>query len=382
MLLGAVVLLVSGCRGAATNISPTSLFAKPSRIIEDHETKTDDGWTLALKRYRRAGANPLLGPVVLGHGFSYSGAFWDLDEAHSLAGYLADRNFDVWVVSLRGAGASTKPGFSVLKTTINTRLADLPATILRTTIDPNKFDWTVDDYIDHDVPAVLSAVTRLTGRPKVWWVGHSMGGMILYGHLERSPETRVAGLVAVASPMNIPQPPNDILKGLLENSDLLKISALAVNTTLPAKLASPLGGRVQTPLDILFYNRENMDPPTISLLFLNVEDIPQGVLDQFTEMVRTGEFKRADGSYSYTRNLSKIDVPVLLIAGQVDKIAPPEVVRFAYDQVSSTDKTYRLFGLAGGYRADYGHNDLILGKHTKEEVFPLIAQWLAERAGP
>ncbi|MFQ5892865.1 MAG: alpha/beta hydrolase, partial [Nitrospinota bacterium] len=152
-------------------------FAKPTRHIEDHAVTTDDGWTLALKRYRRSQASGSLGPVVLCHGFSYNGAFWDLDEAHSLAGYLADRDFDVWVVSLRGAGASTKPGFSALKSIITTRLADLPATITRTTIDPAKFNWTVDDYIDHDVPTILAYVTRATGRPKVWWVGHSMGGM-------------------------------------------------------------------------------------------------------------------------------------------------------------------------------------------------------------
>ena len=74
--------------------------------------------------------------------------------------------------------------------------------------------------------------------------------------------------------------------------------------------------------------------------------------------------------------------PVLLVAGAVDNLAPPEVVRFSYDQVASPDKTYRMFGRVNGHKADYGHNDLILGKHSREEVFPLIAQWLTERARP
>jgi polyhydroxyalkanoate synthase len=99
-------------------------------------------------------------------------------------------------------------------------------------------------------------------------------------------------------------------------------------------------------------------------------------------MIRTGEFKRADGSYNYTRNLGKVTVPVLLLSGQVDNLAPPEVVRYAYDQVASTDKTYRMFGRVNGYRANYGHNDLVLGIRARDEVFPLIADWLTERAGP
>ncbi|MDV2504128.1 MAG: alpha/beta hydrolase [bacterium] len=383
LLLGGVVFLAGGCGGPATNGSLVGLFGKPKRIVENHGVRTDDGWTLALKRFRRNGAPELLGPVVLTHGFSYNGAFWDLDEAHSLARYLADRDFDVWVVSLRGAGASTKPGFSALKSIITTRWADLPATIPRATLDPSKANWTVDDYIDHDVPAIISYVIQATGRPKLFWVGHSMGGMILYAHMERVPEARVAGLVAVASPMNIPQPPNDLLQGILKQEGLLKISALAINTTLPAKLTSPLGGVVQTPMDKLFYNRQNMDHLTVTNLFLNVvEDIPQGVLDQFMNLIRTGEFERIDGSYNYTRNLGKVTVPVLLVAGAVDNLAPPEVVRFSYDHVASSDKTYRMFGRVNGHKADYGHSDLILGKHSREEVFPLIAQWLTERARP
>ncbi len=77
-----------------------------------------------------------------------------------------------------------------------------------------------------------------------------------------------------------------------------------------------------------------------------------------------------------------MNVPILLIAGQVDNLAPPEVVRFAYNKVSSTDKTYRMFGRVNGYKANYGHNDLMLGKHAREEVFPLISQWLTERNRP
>ncbi|MCK4298374.1 MAG: alpha/beta hydrolase, partial [Planctomycetes bacterium] len=50
----------------------------------------------------------------------------------------------------------------------------------------------------------------------------------------------------------------------------------------------------------------------------------------------------------------------------------------AYRLLGSEDKSYRLFGLANGHVADYGHCDLINGKRAREEVFAYIAGWLDE----
>ncbi len=57
-------------------------------------------------------------------------------------------------------------------------------------------------------------------------------------------------------------------------------------------------------------------------------------------------------------------------------------LRYAYEHVSSKDKTYRELGLANGYRADYGHLDIILGKHAPDEVFPYLADWIDKHNRP
>jgi hypothetical protein len=49
------------------------------------------------------------------------------------------------------------------------------------------------------------------------------------------------------------------------------------------------------------------------------------------------------------------------------------------EEVSSPDRTFVEFGVESGHGADYGHIDLVLGRHAPEEVFTRIADWLAPR---
>ena len=54
-------------------------------------------------------------------------------------------------------------------------------------------------------------------------------------------------------------------------------------------------------------------------------------------------------------------------------------MRFAFEHVGSTDKTYREMGLTNGCQADYGHFDLVVGKNVRDEVYPVIRDWLHGR---
>ena len=50
--------------------------------------------------------------------------------------------------------------------------------------------WTVDDLVKYDVPAILDYVERETGRDRVNWIGHSLGGMVVFTYLEQAPHNR------------------------------------------------------------------------------------------------------------------------------------------------------------------------------------------------
>ncbi|MEF8848659.1 MAG: hypothetical protein V5A68_05940, partial [Candidatus Thermoplasmatota archaeon] len=82
---------------------------------------------------------------------------------------------------------------------------------------------------------------------------------------------------------------------------------------------------------------------------------------------------------SYKRRLHRFKTPLLAIAGGNDQQAPPKEVKYVIDHVGSYDVTYREFSKGNmGILFDYGHLDFHLGIRAKEEVYPVIYQWLVE----
>jgi alpha-beta hydrolase superfamily lysophospholipase len=154
---------------------------------------------------------------------------------------------------------------------------------------------------------------------------------------------------------------------------------LLINLKGPAKTFAPASWMFNTPLAVLYYNEENMEPGTVVRMYANAfEDIPPGVSDQMIRMVHSGDFQSADGSIDYAERLDRVTCPILLLCSKADNLATEWAVLEAYKRIGSEDKSYRLFGLANGYVADYGHCDIINGTKARDEVFSLIAQWLEE----
>ena len=80
--------------------------------------------------------------------------------------------------------------------------------------------------------------------------------------------------------------------------------------------------------------------------------------------------------YSYAENLHRFRAPLLVIAGGDDRMAPKTDMLYVKDHVGSSDVTFLEFSKDAGYHADYGHLDLNLGLHAREEVYPQIYDWL------
>ena len=347
---------------------------------ERHWVGTDDGWNLALRRFKPAELDPDRTPVVLCHGLGYNGYFWHLPGLPNFAHELQKQGYDVWVVDLRGAGNSTKPGFSIIRNVLRQPITDLPFRVPLVTFNPLQWDWSADDYIEHDLPRVIDYVRSVTDHDSINWVGHSLGAMAMFAYLGQNGE-RINAFASLAAPTMMPKPLDDGLKFIRDNAEMFKLFSAVVTEGVSSQVKLASGNTLETGLDWLFYNRDNMSYLALAGLFYYVvEDIPNGVLKQVIEMTRNGHFLSADGKTDYTAMLANVTRPILVAGGKADNLALPEVVRYTYNQVGSQDKTYRLFGTTNGYSADYGHDDLVMGRYAVREVLPYLSAWLAKRS--
>ena len=361
--------------------------------VEKHEFVTPDGVTLRAKRY----ANPGGTPVVFFHGFNGNGFEFDLPrEGFNMAVYLARRGYDVWIPSFRGCGV--EPYYC----------------------DVGDWSHSIDTLAILDAPTLIDGVTSLTGR-KPFWIGHSMGGMVLYMYLQgvrfvgdpadchvvSEPElveqrnASVLGGIPIASPPAFWWPRHHPFQVVTESSigrGLLGASILFNRLHAPvaprvrigsnaknAVLNRPRGIKAlsRSPIGIMLYNRRNTDSETsTSLVKWGADDVSAHMYVQLVDGIWNISFRQyfpfifREEPYDYTLNMPFIKAPMLFITGDKDFANWVGIRRYGYDRISSGVKKFVM--LPG-----YGHTDLVMGRRVGDEVYPLIAEWMegVEAAG-
>lgn len=321
---------------------------------ELHWAVTDEKFELALERLRGGTKAQQRIPVVLSHGLFVNSRFLNLDEDYSLGRYLAGEGFDVWNLSFRGTGRSLNP------------------------LKGGPKRWTLDDLIDRDLAAVIRYVQKESGSAKVSWVGYELGGVLLYGYLEKRGDAGLAALVTIGAPVTFSHPSQEPMKRLLklDESPTLKRLFLSLNAPFFLRFLLPLVPKIET----IFYNPDNMeDGIKEKFLAEALAEINPGILDHLLFIIKRSEFVSGQGDFNYRNHLSRVRLPLLLVGGEGDAVAPPEAIRAVHRAVGSSDRTVRVFGPRAKDSAAYGHLDLILGSKAKQEVYPVISRWLKQR---
>ncbi len=345
------------CLLAVTPHCAHLLYLPQERASEILTTMTEEGWQLALHHFPATGSGPRRQfPVLICHGIMSNKYNWDLTDQLSLPAHLARQGFDTWAVELRASGHSQKPG---------------PYNQLH-------WDYSLDDYVQYDLPALIDFVRGHSGRKQVHWVGHSMGGLVLFGYLQRVRQDTIRSAIAVASPSYLLDH-NHNLNFAMDMARSLDGVFKPVPTGTVSKMGSFLAGSPLLADMRIIWNYDNISPSTARLAAANaVENISPRVVAQMVSPLAGGPILSADGQYNYTAGMERIQVPFFFVAGMLDQLAPPAVVMSAYQSVASTDKRLAVLGRANGYRRDYGHVDLCLGETAPGEVFPLLADWIID----
>ena len=275
------------------------------------------------------------------------------------------------MVDMRGSGASYKDG------AVGWVNAGLRQTVIP---EVGNDDWTMDDEALYDVPAILEYVREQTGHARCNWVGHSLGGMLMFAFFERSPYAdRVSNFVAMGSPACVAESPerdrmlraNRGLRVLLKAAEHRPDRPAAVDRQAAA-------ARHDRPL--LLFGRERRGADRRPLLRLH----PGGPGAGGPEAARLATWRRATCSRPTGRSTTSsgstdVDAPTLVVAGDGDILADLYSNWRTYEALGSADKTFLRFGRAQGHVADYGHCDLVWSRHAPVEIFPEIIDWLDER---
>lgn len=321
-----------------------------------HRVKTDDGYTLAMVRYKAAGA-PKGRPVLLVHGISANQRNMDMDEKLSMARYFAAHGREAWTLSLRGTGES-----------------DLA--------DPEKGrpHYAFDAFWQHDLPAAISYVRAQTGAELIDYVGHSMGGMICYAYLSQG-GGGLGAVTTLGSPTRLDF--GDEILGVLP---ALKGVYLGTDMSVPvpaaAHLVMPLHGEI--PRDVfvtMLINPENVSTQTWKrLMAYGLAEIHGGVALQMLGFIEKGTFGSADGKRDFRKDMANIKTPIFVVAGKLDRLAHPPAVRDGYNALGGP-KEWALIGVENGAEADYGHMDLVMGDRAAKEVWSRVLDFFDRHAG-
>ncbi len=338
-----------------------------------YEVRTADHWTLCITRYRpvpQPFPQPIFGePVLLVHGFSQNRHTWTSGE---FVKNLLFFGADVHILELRGHGKSSLA--------LQHERHEREGTRLPEDLD---YGWDIDDYFLYDLPAAVDGVRRVTRRSKIFYCGHSMGGMLGYGYAGIHRD--LDGLITIGAPSDIGRgflfirlvsyltavgPPVD---AALSVASTLRRATFRARAALGSALeraggprlarrVEPTGdppGRLEfnyIPMDELLRAIEKLlsgegykrfeslsrfvtvmaNPSRVTatdirwLLREGGEREPRRVIEQFARWIRHGELVCYRTGYDFKRNFPKITIPVAIIFGDLDRLASVESTRGIY----------------------------------------------------
>ncbi len=353
------------------DVSFRSLYKKTFYTVD-----TADGWSLSISRYRplpQAFSQPIFGePILLVHGFSQNRHAWTSGQ---FVKNLLFFGADIHVLELRGHGKS-----SVEFQHERARRFNRP---LPKDLD---YDWDIDSYFLYDLPAAVAGVKRVTRRDKIFYCGHSMGGMLGYGYagihddfeglitigaaadlgrgffllraLAMTSPGLAAGVDASLAVLNAQRKATHTVRSTVGAArrkllpprgehtpsvfEDLKYRYLPVDAWLKAaermmamSEGHPLYERIAARANRLSNSARVSADDVRWLLREGGEREPRKVVEQFMRWIRRGELCCYRTGYDFKRGFSKIRIPMAIIFGDLDPVASVESTRSVYRAAKS-----------------------------------------------
>ena len=305
------------------------------RLLRRLYYRTDDGWQAPLFRLEpRPGATGE--PVVLAHGLGVNRHSLDFDPKLSLARALQAEGYAVYLLEHRGDRSAIAP--------------------------PKPRPWDFDDLATQDLPAALDQVREHSGFERVLFVGHGLGGQLLYAHLAHTRGDDVAAACAISAPVRFTAATSRA-RNLRQAMRLLP-----GNLRLPARAASALSA---TSLQV---EGQTEGPVHRGLLVHGSEDLHVGLLRQVLLWFEAGALVDRDDRIDYACALHGLKTPLQLVTSWGDRLCRPEDATAVLAHVAGPTDLVEL-------DASWGHLDPLLGREAGSSVHPHIVRFLGRFRG-
>ncbi|MDP7035676.1 MAG: alpha/beta fold hydrolase [Planctomycetota bacterium] len=231
------------------------------------EIACEDGWVLRGVYHPAFGQSR--GALVMGHAMMVDSRSLDRPAGSGLASLLASRGFETYRFDFRGHGKSEP----------------------RTAKGP---DWSYDDIVFRDIPAMIAAVSERHPDLPMGMIGHSLAGHAGLVRMGQEPELPVKAFVALAT--NIWAPPFEptVWKRFFKSS-ILGVWHL---------LARGFG---------YFPSRRFRIGPA---------DVSVGMIAQCSGWFRRGGYLALDGT-DFLMGLRAVKIPVLSVTAEKDRFLAP-----------------------------------------------------------
>lgn len=287
--------------------------------------RADDGWRAPLFRLE-APPGATGEPVVLAHGLGVNRHSLDYAEGLSLARAIRAAGFQVFLLEHRGDREAIAP--------------------------PQARAFDVDDIATRDLPAAIDAVREETGFARVLYVGHALGGQLLYAHMAHARGDDLAAAVTLCAAVQFDRPRSGarmlpIVRALLPRR-------WSLPTRLAAKLAAP-GHRGLGELS---------GELSRGMLLHGASDLGLGVARQALLWVERGSLCDRDDRLDYVEALAGVPTPTLVVAARSDTVCPPDYAVGVLDHLPG-----ELLVVPGG------HLDPLVGA-GREQAWPALIAWL------
>ena len=163
--------------------------------LDEIPVETEDGWQLVLTRYAprpQPFAQPLGGaPLLLVHGYTQNRRAWNAGQFVKTMLFFGA---DVYLLELRGHG---KSGVEAQRERARTQGTRLPEDV--------DYGWDLDAHLLYDLPAAVAAIKGQTGRERIFYCGHSLGGILGYAYATLFDD--LLGLITIGAPSDFARMP-------------------------------------------------------------------------------------------------------------------------------------------------------------------------------